>query len=129
MKLQEIKDAVRAGMKVHWLNDGYEVIEDELGQWFTSFESGRSYIGLTHQDGVTLNGEESEFYIGDPVTKAPSESGDVFKVWISVERINDDKDEFENIGEPEEFGSYGTLEEALDAEACLINGGVTERHE
>ena len=64
MTLSEIKRAVEAGKTVHWQNDGYVVTKDHLGQWFIVFKSNNHHIGLTWQDGKTMNGKPSEFYIG-----------------------------------------------------------------
>ena len=65
MKLQEIKDSVLAGKKVYWANKGYEV-RFKYGQWyiFCNIANFEHTIGLTWQDGVTLNGKEEEFFIG-----------------------------------------------------------------
>ncbi len=67
MTLDEIKAAVRAGKAVHWKSPAYTVICDSIGQWLIAYCHGSqnaSYIGLTWRDGVTMNGEESDFYIG-----------------------------------------------------------------
>jgi hypothetical protein len=64
MTLQEIKNAVLAGKTVHWETNAYIVIHDEIGQWLINCLDNASCIGLTWRDGVTLNGKESEFYIG-----------------------------------------------------------------
>ena len=64
MNLQEIKNAVESGKKVHWSNEAYEVTKDKAGQWFIHCVLNDFYIGLTWADGVTMNGKESEFYIG-----------------------------------------------------------------
>jgi len=61
MTLNEIKDALEAGKRVYWVHNGYEVIRDSLGQFLIKHEAGNC-IGLTHQDGVTLNGKEKEFF-------------------------------------------------------------------
>lgn len=62
MKLEEIKRAVDAGKKVKWANKLYDVVKGKLG-YFIVCSSNQSTIGLTHTDGVTLNGRPSEFYI------------------------------------------------------------------
>lgn len=62
MTHQEIKTAVDQGKLVHWVNDLYEVIKDSIGQYLISCKGG-NVIGLTWKDGVTLNGEESQFFI------------------------------------------------------------------
>lgn len=60
MNLQQIKAAVAAGLPVHWSNAGY-VVKGNL----ITFTANDHSIGLTHLDGVTLNGKECEFFIGD----------------------------------------------------------------
>ncbi len=62
MNLQEIKEAINNGQKVYWSSLIYEVIQDKLGQYMIKCTSNGSCIGLTHIDGVTLNGNENEFY-------------------------------------------------------------------
>ena len=69
MTVHEIKEAVDAGKKVYWVNRGYTVIKDSIGQYLIKWD-GRvdfdvSYIGLTHADGVTLNGRPDQFYVVD----------------------------------------------------------------
>lgn len=64
MTIDEIKAAVLAGKIVHWMNEGYIVTTDKLDQWLIVFTSNKYAIGLTWRDGVSLNGKESEFYIG-----------------------------------------------------------------
>ena len=69
MKLNEIKEAVEAGKRVFWVNKAYEVIKDGIGQFLikSNFKDSyreHSYIGLTHRDEVTMNGDETEFFIG-----------------------------------------------------------------
>jgi hypothetical protein len=64
MNLQEIKDAVTEGKNVYWANKRYKVVKDKIGQWLITCDGG-SAIGLTHQDGVTMNGEEDEFFMLD----------------------------------------------------------------
>ncbi len=65
MSLEEIKAAVQAGKTVHWTNSRYVVTNyKNLGYLISDIHSG-SCIGLTWQDGVTLNGKESEFFIGE----------------------------------------------------------------
>lgn len=66
MQLDEIKAAVRAGKTVHWANPNYTVMEDSVGQWLIAYRHGSrdaNYIGLTWQDGVTVNGKPHEFFI------------------------------------------------------------------
>ena len=63
MTLDEIKKAVDEGKTVKWANKLYDVIKDNIGQYFIVCSSNQYTIGLTHTDGVTLNGRPSEFYI------------------------------------------------------------------
>ena len=66
MTLQEIKDAVRSGKKVYWANKGYEVrlhhFRNGDEQWLITFTPNNHSIGLTHLDGVTINGAPEEFF-------------------------------------------------------------------
>lgn len=61
MTLDEIKAAVDAGRVVHWKNPSYRVIKDRIGQYLVMYAN-RNCIGLTHRDGVTLNGQPDDFY-------------------------------------------------------------------
>lgn len=63
MTLEQIKAAVDNGYNVHWMNPGYKVIKDRRGEYQIVFTHNVHCIGLTHKDGVTLNGKESEFYV------------------------------------------------------------------
>lgn len=67
MTLQEIKAAVDAGDRVHWVNSGYVVTRDDLGQYHITFTRNGSAIGLTSRDGTRLNGEPDEFFFGENV--------------------------------------------------------------
>lgn len=64
MTLQEIKNAVDEGREVRCGSEGsYRVIKDHLGQYFIEFPPNGHLIGLTWEDGVTINGLEEFFYI------------------------------------------------------------------
>ena len=63
MTLAEVKAAVDAGKDVRWANTLYVVVRDSLGQYFIKCTSNGSCIGLTWMDGVTLNGQEGQFFI------------------------------------------------------------------
>ncbi len=63
MTLEEIKTAVDAGDRVHWVNRGYVATRDDLGQYLITFTRNGSAIGLTSRDGTRLNGEPDEFFI------------------------------------------------------------------
>lgn len=65
MTLEEIKANVLAGKKVYWSNLAYEVVHDKYDQWFIVCTLNDHAIGLTWRDGVTLNGKEEEFFIGE----------------------------------------------------------------
>lgn len=70
MTLDEIKQAVDAGKIVHWSNDGYTVEKcgDSIYNYYIVWGHGKGHcIGLTWLDGITLNGQESEFYIAPNV--------------------------------------------------------------
>ena len=66
MTLDEIKAAVLAGKTVHWANSLYVVkYHDKIKQFDIVCLSNNHCIGLTHRDGVTMNGQPEEFYISD----------------------------------------------------------------
>ncbi len=68
MNISEIKNAVDFGKKVHWSNVGYDVVKDNQrpnGQYFIVCAKNSDTIGLTNRAGDKLNGEESEFFLGE----------------------------------------------------------------
>lgn len=65
MTLQEIKKAIADGKRVFWVNEGYEVIRDRIGQYLIVYEPTGYCIGLTWMDDVTMNGKPEEFFIGE----------------------------------------------------------------
>lgn len=69
MTLSQIKSAIESGKRVFWKTRAYEVLKDPLRdgtfQWLIAYDhKGRNahYIGLTYRDGVTMNGEELDFF-------------------------------------------------------------------
>jgi hypothetical protein len=62
MRLDEIMYTLEIGGKVYWHNDNYEVIKDKIGQYLIHSRFNDHYIGLTHQDGQTMNGKEEDFF-------------------------------------------------------------------
>lgn len=69
MTLDEIKAAVDEGKIVKWVNNAYQVIKDNLGQYLIICHLNNSCIGLHGLKGTkyenVLNGREDGFYI-DP---------------------------------------------------------------
>jgi len=66
MTLQEIKLALNSGKKVCWASEIYEVRKSGFEDYYYIVcTTNNNVIGLTHRDGVTLNGEEEQFYIKD----------------------------------------------------------------
>lgn len=65
MTLEEIKAVVDAGNRVHWVNSGYVVTRDRLGQYLITFTRNGSAIGLVSRDGTRLNGKPNEFFISE----------------------------------------------------------------
>ncbi len=63
MTLAEITAAVDAGKVVCWSHEGYRVTRDSIGQLNITCLQNKSCIGLTWQDGVTLNGKEEQFFV------------------------------------------------------------------
>lgn len=63
MTLDEIKAAVLAGKTVHWISEIY-VVTNVGDTWDVICTENQHCIGLTRQDGITLNCENPEdFYI------------------------------------------------------------------
>jgi len=75
MTLDEIKAAVDAGENVHWVNIGYVVHKDRLGQYLISYLPNGSCIGLTDREGQRLNGKEAEFFIAQSKDAAENPGG------------------------------------------------------
>ena len=72
MTLAEILRAVDEGLPVHWQNPDY-LVERPAGGGpcvIRSLSTGHC-IGLTWKDGITLNGKEEEFFIGEGTTLLP----------------------------------------------------------
>ncbi len=61
--LQSVKDAVDAGKHVYMANVSYRVIKDHVGQYLIWREANKYCIGLTWQDGVTLNCKFDELFM------------------------------------------------------------------
>ena len=62
MTLQEIKTAVDKGKHVQWKSEAYKVTKSGIYYHITCTLNG-SIIGLTWQNGVTMNGEEKDFIL------------------------------------------------------------------
>lgn len=65
MTTHEIKTAVDQGRTVHWSQPNYIVAKDTYGEYYIKCTTNNSCIGLTWADGVTLNGNEEDFYINE----------------------------------------------------------------
>lgn len=63
MNLNQIKSAIASGKTVCWKSPIYLVMQDSVGKYLVVCTQNMSAIGLTWLDGVTLNGNESDFYI------------------------------------------------------------------
>lgn len=68
MKLNEIKEAVLAGKTVHWKNGAYRVIFDPtrgsvIAGFLIECVLNGDCIGLTWTNGVTMNGEEEDYFV------------------------------------------------------------------
>ena len=64
MTLNDIKQTIEKGGRVYHQSPSYEVIKDRIGQYLIKCHLNDYCIGLTWQDGKTLNGREYEFYRG-----------------------------------------------------------------
>jgi hypothetical protein len=69
--IAELKNAVDAGYAVYWINSGYTVTRDSLGQYHITFKRNGSSIGLTNRAGTRLNGRLCDFVISEPNGVAP----------------------------------------------------------
>ena len=67
MTLTEIKAVVESGKTVYAGSPGYIVLKDNLGQWLIKYRGSDYCIGLTHRDGVTLNGRPEDFWIAEGI--------------------------------------------------------------
>lgn len=66
--IADIQEAVKAGRKVHWENEGYVVGVDMLGQWYIAWQpwsKNPHYVGLFWQDGVTSDYSPEDFYAAE----------------------------------------------------------------
>jgi len=82
MNVNEIKQAVREGKKVHWSNEAYEVVLSHFKsgeeQWLIKCSLNGSCIGLTWTDGITLNGKEEDFYTIEEPTEEDNREDDLW---------------------------------------------------
>lgn len=62
MTLDEIKNAVASGKKVCWKTPAYQIKNWSNG-FSIVFTPTANAIGLTHTDGVTLNGAQEDFFV------------------------------------------------------------------
>lgn len=62
MNLEQIRQAVKLGLTVHWKNAGYTVHDNHV-VWMFGTPKANS-IGLTWTDGKTMNGQPEDFYVG-----------------------------------------------------------------
>ena len=65
MTVEEIKENVDNGKTVHWASDAYSVVINKGGDYDILCRINDHRIGLTWRDGITLNGKEEDFYIGE----------------------------------------------------------------
>jgi len=68
MKLNEIKEAVDKGLTVLWKQNNYRVVKWTNGYYVVCTDNNNA-IGLTHRDGITMNGNEEDFRILKEDTK------------------------------------------------------------
>lgn len=64
MELEEIKAAVDAGKTVHWKSTLY-VVDKNAGGYDILCRGNDHRIGLTWQDGKTMNGDPEDFFIAN----------------------------------------------------------------
>lgn len=64
MTLDEIKQAITEGKKVKHQSDAYDVIKDG-DRYLIECNLNGWCMGLTHVDGITVNGKPEDFYISE----------------------------------------------------------------
>lgn len=103
MKAEEIKAAVDAGKKVHWSNKSYQVIKGK-DDYMIKGPTGHA-IGLTWEDGKTLNGKEEDFFLAEAVdlTTVPQKVADAIEDVFNSMRVRTKKVEVIRNDEPESF--------------------------
>jgi len=70
MTLAQIKMAIAKGQKVYWSNYSYEVVKDNLSKYLIRCKGNNHCVGLTWLDGVTMNGDESDFFTEEAILDA-----------------------------------------------------------
>ena len=66
MTLEKIKQAIKEGKRVFWSNELYEVKRyKDTEEYIIICASNNDCINLTWTDGVTMNGNEEDFFIKD----------------------------------------------------------------
>ncbi len=65
MTLPEIVSAVNQGKNVYYSSLRYKVIYDHTKGYFIKCNSTNHLIGLTWENGRTLNGHEQNFFVSD----------------------------------------------------------------
>lgn len=103
MKAEEIKAAVDAGKKVHWSNKSYQVIKGK-DDYLIKGPTGHA-IGLTWEDGKTLNGKEEDFFLAEAVdlTTVPQKVADAIEDVFNSMKVRTKKVEVIRNDEPESF--------------------------
>jgi hypothetical protein len=126
MNVGEIKAAVEAGHTVCWSNPSYEVVKDSIGQWLIKHANGHC-IGLTWRDGVTLNGNEEDFFatpkaeqiyysrngVGELITLKGAQTTDTPNVWAFGGISRHIKDLSTTVEWAVQFITYGMSKEAI----------------
>jgi len=64
MELEEIIGHIVAGGTIYWKSPLYKVEAWHTGMMIVCQTNGHA-LGLTWTDGVTLNGDEKDFYVGE----------------------------------------------------------------
>ena len=103
MKAEEIKAAVDAGKKVHWSNKSYHVIKGK-DDYMIKGPTGHA-IGLTWEDGKTLNGKEEDFFLAEAIdlTTVPQKVADAIEDVFNSMKVRTKKVEVIRNDEPESF--------------------------
>lgn len=107
MNAKQIKKAIELGERVYWSNLAYEVIKDNIGQWLIKCNLNDHCMGLTWQDGTTLNGDEADFFTwGERDEVTDKLVGDDIE---DIVMDSDNNDYLRNILIGSEFTPYGAM--------------------
>ena len=115
MNLQQITEAVNAGIPVYWKNKGYQVKPNSKNSELLISSANGHSIGLTRTDGTTLNGKEEDFFT-NPAEPLAKEFSAQIAEWLTPDQL---KESIRRNAEPEYAGCDAT-HDFCDANVAMI---------